>query len=125
MTIIRTPYLAAALLLALLAPAMAQDKIADNDRVAIVRSNGSLKDGVGIVSTTRTSTGQDQVKIDRAISRCACLVTRGSPTEPLARSGYAICHMRTGLARTFHIRLFNEEGTVEDGPFMLLAACIN
>lgn len=113
---------AVVLALALLSQTAAQ-AAADDNRVAIVRSNGKLQSGVGIVSTKRMGKGNYEVKIDRSIDFCGCFVTRGSPTEPVARSGYAICHMRPGVKKTFDIRLFNEEGSVEDGPFMLLAAC--
>jgi hypothetical protein len=106
--------------------AVAQEKISGNDRVAIVNSNGKLESGVGIVSTDRISTGEYEVITDRKITKCACLVTRGSPKVFITRSGYAVCFQREASAgKGFVVRLFNEIGDVEDGEFMLLAACTN
>ena len=108
------------------AEAVAEGRIAANDRVAIVNFNGKLEAGVGIISTARISTGEYEVITDRRITRCACLVTRGSPKSFITRSGYAVCFQREASSgKGFVVRLFNEVGDVEDGEFMLLAACMN
>ena len=104
----------------------AQGRITANDRVAIVNFTGNLEAGVGIVSNARISTGEYEVITDRRITKCACLVTRGSPKSFITKSGYAVCFQREASSgKGFVVRLFNEIGDVEDGEFMLLAACIN
>ena len=97
----------------------AQGRITANDRVAIVNFTGNLEAGVGIVSTARISTGEYEVITDRRITKCACLVTRGSPKSFVTKSGYAVCFQREASSgKGFVVRLFNEIGDVEDGEFM-------
>src|SRR5436190_15673180 len=97
----------------------AQGRITANERVAIVNFTGNLEAGVGIVSTARISTGEYEVITDRRITKCACLVTHGSPKSFITKSGYAVCFQREASSgKGFVVRLFNEIGDVEDGEFM-------
>lgn len=118
--------LAGLVLFAFVGQAAAQERVNSKDRVAIVGAGGGLKSGFGIVSTDRIGLGQYEVITDRNITECACLLTRGSPTLTSDRTGYASCLRREGSSgKGFLVRLLNEEGSAEDGPFMLLAACTN
>jgi hypothetical protein len=120
LSICAKPLMTGVVLLALLAPAAAQ-----TNPIAIVTTRGKLQAGVGIVSTKRIGdAGQYEVTTNRNITKCACLVTRGSPTLTESRRGYATCHQRAGSdGKGFHILLQDEEGFGEVGPFMLFAAC--
>jgi hypothetical protein len=82
-----TKWLFSAGLVALLAAwsseSRAQDFLDSNSLFAVVRANGTLARGVGVVSSARLATGEYEVIFSQDVRNCAYLATQGLPGSGL------------------------------------------
>ncbi len=102
----------------------AQTRISTNDRICIVNSNGTKESG-NCRSSLRLGVGTYDVRYNINITRCAAVITPGSPTSFGAPARFATAVQRAGSGGRGHfIELRDQTGALADSEFMIFVGCL-
>ncbi len=91
---------------------------------AVVKSDGTLARGYGVLSSAPEGTGSYQVLFKRGVRKCAYVVTLGSNTASgPAPIGYAGVVGRNGHVNGVYVQTFNASGTLTASGFHIIVSC--